>query len=66
VRGLLCYTCNHFVLGFVEFDPIAAHNASVYLAQIAADHGDTYAPTEAVLEPPKAPPSLRVPDDLPF
>ena len=39
IRGLLCYTCNHFVLGFVEFDPIAAYNAAVYLMGIAEDFG---------------------------
>lgn len=75
VRGLLCYTCNKFVLGFVEFDPIAAHNASVYLAQIAADHGALYAPTalptplvEAVRPTRRILPlpPLTHDDDLPF
>lgn len=44
VRGLLCFTCNHYVLRYVEGDPVAAHNAAVYLAGIAADYGPEYAP----------------------
>lgn len=44
VRGLLCFTCNFHVLRYVEGDPIAAHNASVYLAGIAADYGPEYDP----------------------
>lgn len=32
-RALLCATCNK-ALGWWEFDPIAAHNASAYLASI--------------------------------
>ena len=78
VRGLLCYTCNHFVLGFVEFDPIAAHNAAVYLARIARAYGPEYDPfpvSDPLVEadrPARRP--MRVPvavpkrpdDDLPF
>lgn len=45
VRGLLCYRCNEF-MGQWEFNPIAAHNASVYLAKIAATYGEIYAPTQ--------------------
>lgn len=44
VRGLLCYTCNHFVLRYIEGDPIACHNAALYIAQIAADYDDLYEP----------------------
>ena len=55
VRGLLCYTCNHFVLGFVEFDPIAAHNAATYIGGIARDYGPAYDPF------PSAQPALRDP-----
>lgn len=77
VRGLLCYTCNKFVLGFIEFDPIAAHNASVYIANIARDFGDLYDPDAnvrgALVEPIRAAgqrrvqvPSTRPEDDLPF
>lgn len=65
VRALLCYTCNKFVLGFVEFDPIAAHNAAVYLAGIAADFGPEYDPMPAALVEPRrttGPRPLRVPD----
>lgn len=45
VRALLCFTCNHYVLRYIEGDPIACHNASVYLAGIARDHGREYEPT---------------------
>ena len=44
VRGLLCYTCNHFTLRYVEGDPVAAHNAAIYIGLIAADYGAEYAP----------------------
>lgn len=61
VRSLLCYFCNKY-LGQWEGDPIAAHNASVYLAEIAATHGEAFRPSPApVLEPPKAPRPLRLP-----
>lgn len=42
-RALLCYTCNK-ALGWWEFDPIAAHNAALYLASIAAAYGPIYDP----------------------
>ena len=51
VRALLCYFCNKYI-GHWEFDPIAAHNASIYLGEIAAAH---------VLEPAEAPAPLRLP-----
>jgi hypothetical protein len=53
VRGLLCYTCNHFVLRYVEGDPIASHNAAVYIAGIAAAYGPEYAPVlrDPLVEP---------------
>jgi hypothetical protein len=53
VRGLLCYTCNHFVLRYVEGDPVAAHNAAVYIALIATDYGPEYAPVlrDSLVEP---------------
>lgn len=72
VRGLLCYTCNKFVLGFIEFDPIAAHNASVYIAGIARDFGEQYdpaavpAPLVVTRQPTARPVRPRPPDDLPF
>src|SRR5690349_8377482 len=31
IRGLLCYHCNHEVIGRVEFDPIAVQNLIYYL-----------------------------------
>lgn len=37
VRGLLCYLCNKY-LGQWESDPIAAHSASQYLAEIAEEY----------------------------
>lgn len=55
VRGLLCYTCNHWVLGWVEGDPVAAHNAAVYLALIATDYGPEYAPVLNALVEPSGP-----------
>lgn len=48
VRGLLCYLCNKY-LGQWEGDPIAAHNASVYLASVAADYGPEYEPLRTPL-----------------
>jgi hypothetical protein len=44
VRGLLCFTCNHYVLRYVEGDPIASHNAAVYIGLIARDYGPEYDP----------------------
>lgn len=44
VRGLLCFTCNHYVLRYVEGDPIASHNAAVYLSRIATDYGPEFTP----------------------
>lgn len=55
VRALLCYTCNHFVLRYVEGDPIAAHNAAVYIAAIAAEYGDVYEPRLSQALPVEAP-----------
>ena len=65
VRGLLCYTCNKFVLGFVEFDPIAAHNASVYLADISERLFQWLATSEPLPPEPVAP-RQREPDGLPY
>lgn len=44
VRGLLCYGCNHFLLRWIEADPIACHNAAIYIAGIAAAYGPEYDP----------------------
>lgn len=75
VRGLLCYFCNHFVLGTVEFDPIAAHNAAVYLSNIAHDFDPGYDPLCDALVAPDIthllPEPMRSPiehsgEDLPF
>lgn len=66
VRGLLCYTCNHEVLGWLEGDPIASHNAAIYFGSIAADYGPEYDPfplRTARVEASRAPrrPSLSLP-----
>lgn len=75
VRGLLCYFCNHFVIGTVEFDPIAAHNAAVYLSNIAADFDIGFDPLSSALVEPSVEhllPKQPLPDiehngpDLPF
>lgn len=44
VRALLCYTCNHWVLRYIEGDPIACHNAAVYFGNLARDYGRVYDP----------------------
>lgn len=44
VRGLLCFTCNHYVLRYIEGDPIASHNAAIYIAGIARAYGSIYDP----------------------
>lgn len=64
VRALLCYFCNKY-LGQWEGDPVAAHNAAIYLAQIAAAYGDTFRVTlsEPVVEahdPASRPMSLPI------
>jgi hypothetical protein len=38
-RALLCYLCNKY-LGQWEGDPLAAHNAGVYLLAISEAYGD--------------------------
>lgn len=38
IRGLLCYHCNHEVIGRVEFDPIAVYNLIQYLQGILDAH----------------------------
>lgn len=55
MRGLLCYTCNHFVLRYIEGDPIASHNAAIYIASIAADYGPEYDPMPRPLVEPNRP-----------
>jgi hypothetical protein len=49
IRALLCHTCNYYVLRYVEGDPIASHNAAIYLANIARDYGPGYDPMPAPL-----------------
>lgn len=44
VRGLLCYSCNHEVLRYLEGDPISAACAAQYLADIAVSYGTEYDP----------------------
>lgn len=60
VRGLACYLCNKY-LGQWEGDPIAAHNASVYLANIAADYGEEYEPLRHPLVEAKRPAQRLLP-----
>jgi hypothetical protein len=56
VRALICYRCNLY-LGHWEFDPVAAHNAAVYLAAIAAGYGAGYDPlSKRLVEPDTAAP----------
>lgn len=55
VRGLLCYQCNHFLVGAAEFNPIAAHNAAVYLAGIANDFDPGFDPLHPALVEPDSP-----------
>ncbi len=55
VRALLCHTCNYYVLRYIEGDPIASHNAAVYLANIARDYGDQYDPMPRPLVEPSRP-----------
>lgn len=59
VRALLCYFCNKY-LGQWEGDPIAAHNAAIYLAQIAAAYGESFDPAmpQRSMEP-STPPASR-------
>lgn len=68
VRALLCYRCNQY-LGQWEFDGIAAHNAAIYLAVIAAGHGPAFDPglPGRVVEPNRPTPRpLRVPIESSF
>lgn len=63
VRALLCYTCNHQILGWVEGDPIAAHNLAIYVGSIAADYGPEYDPfpvRTALVEANRAPSRPRL------
>lgn len=55
VRGLLCHTCNHYVLRFIEGDPIACHSAALYIGNIARDYGPEYDPAL----PPAGPVPVR-------
>lgn len=59
VRGLLCHTCNHYVLRFIEGDPIACHSAALYIGNIARDYGPDYDPALPASGP------MPVPDDRP-
>lgn len=58
IRALLCYFCNKY-LGQWEGDPIAAHNAAIYLALIATAYGESFRPTmpERSMEPSTSPAS---------
>jgi len=59
VRGLLCYTCNK-ALGWWEGDPVASHNAALYLSDIAASYGDGYDPLPRSLVEPGSKTDNRV------
>lgn len=61
VRALLCYLCNKY-LGQWEGDPIAAHNAAIYLAAIARDYDPLYEPRLSPPLPmePQGRPQLRL------